>query len=72
MAILSLSKTEGSESVILKPPYAADPGYYEDTVLSFYYVDYPEIKMDVQILAEVEDCVPENADFADLELFRSY
>ena len=45
LSILSLNAED--ETIILKPSTSAPPGLYDTNWLRFYYVNFPEIKMDV-------------------------
>ena len=45
LTILTLDKD--SETLVLEPSYNAEPDLYDRNFIRFYYVDYPDIKMDV-------------------------
>ena len=54
-SILVLDKV--ANTVTLAPSFASVPETYEKNYLRFFYEDFPEVFMDVQIIATVEPCV---------------
>ena len=70
LSILSLNR--GNETLVLSPAFNTEPNLYDKNYIRFYYVDYPEIKMDVQIIATVEECIPKFAKFSLVDLYRTY
>ena len=54
-SILELDK--GANTVTLAPSFTSTPETSEKNYLRFFYEDFPEVYMDVQIIATVEPCV---------------
>ena len=61
-----------NELIILDPQLDQEPGLYDGYSLQFYFLDYPEVKIDVQLSITLLPCELTSVKFRDSKIFETY